>query len=251
MEQEVQYERVFQALADKNRLKILNLLLHCEMNAGQILQELDIVQSTLSHHMKILCEAQLVISARRGKWTCYALNLQMLDATIGFLTELKRAVLKDEAQSLPAEAEAKPVREIALAEAEAKPVREKAVAETETAAKPGQEKVLTEDRGNERAKELSQGSQDRHKEKSKEKGKEKGKEKEKEKNRDKSVKNKEKDKEKVKAKEKDEEKDREKDKEKDKEKDREKDKEKDKDRDKGKDRLKEKAKRKNKRYGEK
>ena len=57
----------FKALSDENRLKILDMLSCDEICACEILLELDITQSTLSHHMKILCDCALVIPRKEGK----------------------------------------------------------------------------------------------------------------------------------------------------------------------------------------
>lgn len=54
-----QYEKnaiVFKALCDPNRLMILDLLKSGEKCACNLLEEMDISQSTLSHHMKLLCD---------------------------------------------------------------------------------------------------------------------------------------------------------------------------------------------------
>jgi ArsR family transcriptional regulator len=66
--------RVFKALCDENRLFILDLLRNGEMCACVILEKLDISQSTLSHHMKILCESGIVANREDGKWTHYSLS---------------------------------------------------------------------------------------------------------------------------------------------------------------------------------
>ncbi len=58
--------RQFHALADPNRLWILELLDEEERNGQGILEAVPIVQSTLSHHMKILGEARLVDIRREG-----------------------------------------------------------------------------------------------------------------------------------------------------------------------------------------
>lgn len=49
--------RVFKAMSDENRLKILELLREREYNASELLEEMDFGQSTLSHHMRILLSA--------------------------------------------------------------------------------------------------------------------------------------------------------------------------------------------------
>ena len=48
------FDQIFKAVGDPHRLKIIQLLAEQELNAGELLQSIDIVQSTLSHHMKIL-----------------------------------------------------------------------------------------------------------------------------------------------------------------------------------------------------
>ena len=60
---ETKYEnmsKIFKALSDTNRLLILNMLRSGEKCACKILEELHIGQSTLSHHMKILCDSGIV-----------------------------------------------------------------------------------------------------------------------------------------------------------------------------------------------
>lgn len=69
---------VFRALGDESRIRILDLLKESELCAGDLLKSLTIVQSTLSHHMKILTEAGLVRCRRRGKWSYYSINTEML-----------------------------------------------------------------------------------------------------------------------------------------------------------------------------
>ena len=54
--------RIFKAFCDENRLAILALLQSSEKCACKLLEELNIQQSTLSHHMKILCDAGIVNS---------------------------------------------------------------------------------------------------------------------------------------------------------------------------------------------
>ncbi len=67
---------IFRALGDEQRLRILELLREKELCAAEILQSLSIVQSTLSHHMKSLCESGVVCARKQGKWTYYSINGQ-------------------------------------------------------------------------------------------------------------------------------------------------------------------------------
>lgn len=66
-----QHAKVFKAFCDENRLVILQLLCSGEKCACKLQQVLSISQSTLSHHMKILCDSGMVIARREGKWTYY------------------------------------------------------------------------------------------------------------------------------------------------------------------------------------
>lgn len=68
------YVRVFKALADENRLKVLELLKEGEQCACDILNKLEITQPTLSHHMKILADSGIVKARKQGKWVYYSIN---------------------------------------------------------------------------------------------------------------------------------------------------------------------------------
>ena len=67
---------VFKALCDDKRLRILELLRSGEKCACHITDELDIAQSGLSYHMKVLCDSGLVKSRQEGKWTYYKIDLE-------------------------------------------------------------------------------------------------------------------------------------------------------------------------------
>ena len=85
MENNTRMGRVFRALGDVHRLQILDMLSEQEMNAGEILEAVDVVQSTLSHHMKTLTDAGLVGARRSGKWTYYTVNETALEEAGDFL----------------------------------------------------------------------------------------------------------------------------------------------------------------------
>ncbi len=74
----VKQANIFKALSEPNRLMIVNMLSAGELCACKILEELKITQSTLSHHMKILCDCGLVNARRQGKWMHYSLNFETL-----------------------------------------------------------------------------------------------------------------------------------------------------------------------------
>jgi len=66
--------RLFKALADKTRLKILMLLDIREMCVCEIMVALDLTQPTASHHLGILEAVGLVRDRREGKWIFYSLK---------------------------------------------------------------------------------------------------------------------------------------------------------------------------------
>lgn len=65
---------IFKAFCDENRIRILLQLLTGEKCACVLLDNLQITQPTLSHHMKILCDADIVVSRKEGKWTHYSIS---------------------------------------------------------------------------------------------------------------------------------------------------------------------------------
>lgn len=84
--------RIFKALCDPNRLMIIEMLKSGEKCACKILSELNIVQSTLSHHMKILCDSGLVRYRKQGKWMHYSLNKQGIIIAMDILTQINNSV---------------------------------------------------------------------------------------------------------------------------------------------------------------
>ena len=77
---------VFKSLSDYNRLKILKMLANscCELCACNLLEEFNITQPTLSHHMKTLCDAGIVNSRKQGSWNYYSLNKENILKVIEF-----------------------------------------------------------------------------------------------------------------------------------------------------------------------
>ena len=67
---------ICKALSDQNRLRIIELLSDGEKCACRLLEELNITQPTLSHHMKILCGCGLVTVRKEGKWSYYSLSCE-------------------------------------------------------------------------------------------------------------------------------------------------------------------------------
>lgn len=80
--------KIFKALCDEKRLCILSLLKSGEKCACALIDEMDIGQSALSYHMKILCDSGIVESRQDGKWTHYRLSKSGSDFALKRLSEI-------------------------------------------------------------------------------------------------------------------------------------------------------------------
>ncbi|AQQ53457.1 ArsR/SmtB family transcription factor [Planococcus lenghuensis] len=80
-----QYQAKFKALADKKRLHILHLLTrHGETCVCDLAPLMDMPQSKLSYHLKILLDAGLINKETRSTWSYYSLNIEQIN---GLLSE--------------------------------------------------------------------------------------------------------------------------------------------------------------------
>lgn len=66
--------KVFKAFCDERRLRILELLQGGEKCTCVLIEEMDMPQSSLSYHMKVLCESGIVEGRQDGKWTHYHIS---------------------------------------------------------------------------------------------------------------------------------------------------------------------------------
>jgi DNA-binding transcriptional ArsR family regulator len=71
-----EYATWFKALADPTRIQIVSLLARrgTPMNVGEIVAAVDVVQSTVSAHLKVLAEVRFVLAEPRGTATYYRIN---------------------------------------------------------------------------------------------------------------------------------------------------------------------------------
>ncbi|MCC3698670.1 metalloregulator ArsR/SmtB family transcription factor [Staphylococcus epidermidis] len=79
------YEKMFNALADKIRLKILNQISQSSNKSLCVcdLEELlDIKQSKLSYHLKKLVDANVLIAEKHGTWNYYKINKQQIQVVL-------------------------------------------------------------------------------------------------------------------------------------------------------------------------
>ena len=68
----------FRALGDETRLRILEHLVAGERSVSDLIVLVDVGQSLMSHHLRILREAGLVVDRRDGKWIHYSIAEQAL-----------------------------------------------------------------------------------------------------------------------------------------------------------------------------
>lgn len=87
--------RVFRALADPKRLRILELLRRGERCVCELTDVMDAGQSLLSFHLKTLKEAGLVSDRRDGRWAYYSLNPEVLEEVEEFLAGLGSTEAED------------------------------------------------------------------------------------------------------------------------------------------------------------
>ena len=80
--------KVFKALCDERRQRILELLRGGEKCACVLMEQMEMPQSSLSYHMKILCDSGIVSSREEGKWTHYQISQQGSEKAIQLLKEI-------------------------------------------------------------------------------------------------------------------------------------------------------------------
>lgn len=80
--------KVFKALCDPRRQRILELLRGGEKCACVLIDEMDMPQSSLSYHMKILCDSGMVESREEGKWTHYQISRQGSERAVELLRQI-------------------------------------------------------------------------------------------------------------------------------------------------------------------
>ena len=84
-------QNTLRALADPIRREILNLLKSGRMSAGDIAGHFDVTNASISRHLSVLKEADLIRDTREGKFIYYDLNASVLEEILLWITELKGA----------------------------------------------------------------------------------------------------------------------------------------------------------------
>lgn len=79
---------VWSALADPTRRKILTLLRKQDMNAGEIAEHFNMTKPSISHHLSILKQAELVTAQKHGQNIVYTLNASVFEEILQLVSEL-------------------------------------------------------------------------------------------------------------------------------------------------------------------
>ena len=82
-------QNTLKALADPIRREILNMLKKGRMSAGEISSKFDVTDASISRHLSVLKDADLIRDTREGKFIFYELNASVLEEIMLWLTELK------------------------------------------------------------------------------------------------------------------------------------------------------------------
>lgn len=80
---------LFKALNDETRRQIIELLKKQDMTAGDIADHFDISKPSISHHLDLLRQADIVTSIKKGQFIYYSLNATVLDEIITWFLGLK------------------------------------------------------------------------------------------------------------------------------------------------------------------
>lgn len=77
--------KMFKSFDDERRIQILENLKDGERCACELLEDMQISQPTLSHHMKVLCDSGIVNARKEGKWTHYSINPNRIKTAVDLL----------------------------------------------------------------------------------------------------------------------------------------------------------------------
>ena len=89
------YAETFKALSDPVRRQILTLLKKGRMSAGEIVSQFDMTGATISYHLKLLKEAELIYEEKEKNFIYYSLNTSVIEDIMVWLAELRQETSYD------------------------------------------------------------------------------------------------------------------------------------------------------------
>jgi DNA-binding transcriptional ArsR family regulator len=87
---------LFRALNDATRREILELLKDGDMTAGDIADKFDMSKPSISHHLDLLRQADLVASVKKGQFVLYSLNMTVIDEIMVWFMQFKPNAIQAE-----------------------------------------------------------------------------------------------------------------------------------------------------------
>lgn len=97
----VTFNLAFKALSDPNRRQIIKMLQDGDMTAGDIASHFDMTKPSISHHLNVLKQADLVQDVRKGQNIYYSLNTTVFQELIGWFYDLLGVAGESEENSKP------------------------------------------------------------------------------------------------------------------------------------------------------
>ena len=86
----MKYAETFKALSDPVRREILTLLRNKKMSAGEIVDCFDMTGATISYHLKLLKQADLIYEEKEKNFIYYSLNTSVVEDIVSWLMDLKK-----------------------------------------------------------------------------------------------------------------------------------------------------------------
>ena len=80
--------KAFKALSDKTRREILKMLNERDMSAGEIAENFSMSKPSISKHLDILREAELISSEKKGQFVIYSINTSVIQEVLGNFLEI-------------------------------------------------------------------------------------------------------------------------------------------------------------------
>ena len=87
--EEMGLQNTLKALADPTRREILNMLKQGSLSAGEIVERFDMTGASISRHLSVLKDADLIHDRREGKFIYYELNASVLEEIMLWISDLK------------------------------------------------------------------------------------------------------------------------------------------------------------------